>query len=100
VTTAAAAGVFVVTAAVSRPWVGCIAAAATVLAARWPRTRLALVAAVPLLLVGSRAFARPFMAWVAVALFGVDVLVGALRARAGAPASAAERSSTATVPRP
>jgi hypothetical protein len=43
------------------------------------------------------------MASVAVALFGVDVLVGALRARAAAPvvsASATERPSTATVPRP
>jgi hypothetical protein len=97
-TLAAAAGVFVATSVVSRPWIGLVAGAATAIAARWPRGRLVLLAAVPLLLLASRAFSHPFMAWLAVALFGVDVLVTALRAHAAA--SAAAPPATTTVPRP
>jgi hypothetical protein len=71
----------VIGALVSRPWVGAVAALATLVVARVPRSRPLVLVAAPLLFVLSRAIEEPELAWAALALLAVDVVVGAARSR-------------------
>jgi len=76
-----ALGIAVGTALVSRPWIALVAAGATVLAAQVPRSRVALVVAVPALLGLSRLLDHPELAWCSLALVAVDLAVAWLRVR-------------------
>ena len=67
------------TAAVSRPWIGLIAGAATLLASKLPRTRVLLTLAIPLVLALSRLGPTPELGWLALALLTVDLACGWLR---------------------
>jgi len=69
------------TIAVSRPWIGLLAGAATLLASRISRAR-ALTLAIPLVLAFSRLGPTPELGWLALALLVVDLACGWLRARA------------------
>ncbi len=76
-----AAGLGVVALVWSRPWIAVVTAAVTVVATRMPRARVVLTLGAPIALVESRLAHRPELAWLALALLGVDLACGALLAR-------------------
>ena len=84
-TVAAAIGAGVVTALVSRWWIGLLVAAATFVAPRLTRGRLLLAAGSPIALALGALLDIPELGWVAVGLLLADVLAGALWARRRSP---------------
>ncbi|MDQ6696720.1 MAG: alpha-(1-_3)-arabinofuranosyltransferase, partial [Actinomycetota bacterium] len=75
------------TIALSRPWIGLVAGAATVLASRISRTRILLTLAIPLVLAFSRLGPTPELGWLALALLTADLACGWLRTRAAGRAA-------------
>lgn len=69
------------TAAVSRQWIGLAAGAAALVAARLSPTRFLLTITAPVVLVLSRMAHTPELAWLALALLAIDVTCGWLRER-------------------
>jgi arabinofuranan 3-O-arabinosyltransferase len=80
-TVAAAIGAGVVTAVVSRWWIGVVVAVATFVAPRLSRGRLLLAAGSPIALAFGALFDIPELGWVAVGLLIGDLVAGALWAR-------------------
>jgi arabinofuranan 3-O-arabinosyltransferase len=76
-----AGAVGIATLLVSRPWIGGVAALATVIAARVPKTRVLLFVGAPIALIESRLAHEPDLAWLALAFLAVDLACGTLRAR-------------------
>ncbi|MBM3672197.1 MAG: DUF3367 domain-containing protein [Actinobacteria bacterium] len=73
--TAVAAGL------VSRPWIGVIVGAAAFLACRVESARVLLLAGAPLALAGAKIGGEPELGWLAVLLFGADVVCAEVRRR-------------------
>lgn len=81
-TTAIVAGsAILLTAAVSRPWIGLVAGAGALVAARLSPMRLLVSLTAPVVLALSRITQTPELAWLALALLAVDLACGALRPR-------------------
>jgi arabinofuranan 3-O-arabinosyltransferase len=66
-------GVGVVTAVVSRAWIGAVAGVTTVVVTLVPRARIGVAVAVPLVLALSRILDEPELAWLTIALLVVDL---------------------------
>jgi hypothetical protein len=66
----------------SRPWIGVVAAAATVVGSRVPRARFLLTLGAPIALIESRLAHQPELAWLALALVAADLASGWLTSRA------------------
>jgi arabinofuranan 3-O-arabinosyltransferase len=77
----AGVGVGAVTAAFSRPWIGVVAALATMLVILVPRTRVLVAAGIPFALVASRVTHKPEVAWITIALLVVDLTARWVRGR-------------------
>jgi hypothetical protein len=80
-TVTAAIGAGVVTAVVSRWWIGLVVAVATFVAPRLTRGRLLLAAGSPIALAFGALFDIPELGWVAIGLLIGDLVAGALWAR-------------------
>jgi hypothetical protein len=78
---ALAAAVGLATLAVSRPWIGAVAAVATVVGTRVPKARVLLFLGAPIALIESRLTHEPDLAWLALAFLAVDLACGAVRAQ-------------------
>jgi hypothetical protein len=78
---AAAIGVGVGVALVSRPWIGVIAGVGMLLAMRFTHTRAVLSLGAPVVLVMARVVNAPEVAWLALGLVAADVVCGTVRAR-------------------
>jgi hypothetical protein len=66
----------------SRPWIGVVAAAATVAGSRVARARFLLTLGAPIALIESRLAHQPELAWLALALVAADLASGWLTSRA------------------
>lgn len=71
----------IVTAVVSRAWIGAIAALATALVVLRPRARVDVAIAIPLVYALSRIFDEPELAWLTIALLVVDLAARWIRGR-------------------
>ena len=76
-------------AALSRPWIGLVAGAATLLTSRVPRARALPALAIPLSLALARQGPTPDLGWLAVALLASDLASGWLRRQNAPPRSTA-----------
>lgn len=92
-------GVGIVSAAVSRGWIGAIAGVATVAVTLVPRARVGVAIAIPLALASSRILDEPELAWLTIALLVVDLGARWIRGRSHPQVTPPIRDSLPTGPR-